>query len=45
LRERLDAHRDALLQRAGYRILRIPAALVARNLEAAVALVRCALRA
>ena len=39
----LDAHRDEQLQRAGYRVLRIPAALVTHNLAAAVALVRTAL--
>jgi very-short-patch-repair endonuclease len=44
-RARLDAHRDSVLQHAGYRVLRIPAALVTSNLEAAVALVRHALRA
>jgi very-short-patch-repair endonuclease len=42
-RARLDAHRDSILQRAGYRVLRIPAALVTSNLEAAVALIREAL--
>jgi very-short-patch-repair endonuclease len=42
-RARLDAHRDTILQRAGYRVLRIPAALVTHNLAAAVALVRAAL--
>ncbi len=42
-RAQLDAHRDSILQRAGYRVLRIPAALVTRNLEAAVALIREAL--
>jgi very-short-patch-repair endonuclease len=42
-RARLDAHRDRILQRAGYRVLRIPAALVTSNLEAAVALIREAL--
>ncbi len=43
-RQHLDAHRDEFLHRAGYRILRIPAALVTSNLEAAVALVRHAFR-
>ena len=42
-RERRDAHRDAQLLRAGYLVLRIPAALVTGNLAAAVALVRGAL--
>jgi very-short-patch-repair endonuclease len=42
-RAHLDAHRDTILQRAGYRMLRIPAALVTSNLEAAVALIRKAL--
>jgi very-short-patch-repair endonuclease len=44
-RARLDAHRDALLGSEGYRVLRIPAALVTSNLPAAVALVRAALNA
>jgi very-short-patch-repair endonuclease len=39
-RAQLDARRDRILQRAGYRVLRIPAALVTSNLEAAVALIR-----
>ncbi len=39
----LDAHRDSILERTGYRVLRLPAALVTRNLEAAVALTREAL--
>lgn len=42
-RAHLDAHRDSVLARAGYRVLRIPAALVTSNLEAAVALIRKAL--
>jgi very-short-patch-repair endonuclease len=42
-RQHLDARRDGFLQRAGYRVLRIPATLVTSNLEAAVALVRTAL--
>ena len=42
-RAHLDAHRDSILQRAGYRVLRIPAALVTSNLEAAVELIRAAL--
>jgi very-short-patch-repair endonuclease len=44
-RAQLDAHRDSILERAGYRVLRIPAALVTSNLEAAVALIREALAA
>jgi len=42
-RAHLDAHRDSILARAGYRVVRIPAALVTSNLEAAVALIRAAL--
>ena len=38
-----DAHRDAALARAGYRVLRLEAALVMRDIEAALALVREAL--
>jgi very-short-patch-repair endonuclease len=44
-RAHLDAHRDSILQRAGYRVLRIPAALVTSNLEGAVSLIREALGA
>jgi hypothetical protein len=33
-RARLDAHRDKHLQCVGYRVLRIPAALVTHNLAA-----------
>ena len=40
---RADAHRDAVLARAGYRVLRLEAALVMRDIEAAVALVRATL--
>jgi crossover junction endodeoxyribonuclease RuvC len=40
---RADAHRDAVLARAGYRVLRLDAALVMRDVEAAVALVRATL--
>jgi crossover junction endodeoxyribonuclease RuvC len=40
---RADARRDAVLARAGYRVLRLDAALVTRDVEAAVALVRAAL--
>jgi very-short-patch-repair endonuclease len=35
-----DARRDAVLARAGYRVLRLDAALVVRDIEAAVARVR-----
>ena len=38
-----DARRDSKLGRLGYRLLRIPAALVMGDLQAAVALVRAAL--
>lgn len=37
-----DARRDSKLHRLGYRVLRIPAALVTGDLQAAVALVRAA---
>jgi very-short-patch-repair endonuclease len=40
---RADARRDAALARAGYRVLRLDAALVARDIETAVAHVRQAL--
>jgi very-short-patch-repair endonuclease len=43
-RERQDARRDATLGRLGYRVVRIPASLVERNVEEAVARVREALR-
>ncbi len=38
-----DARRDRALQRAGWRVLRIDAELVVRDIDAAVALVRQAL--
>ena len=38
-----DARRDAVLARAGYRVLRLDAALVMRDLEGALARVRHAL--
>jgi very-short-patch-repair endonuclease len=38
-----DARRDAKLRRLGYRVLRLPAALVMNDLKAAVELVREAL--
>jgi len=44
-RETADARRDEALRRAGYRVLRLPAALVERDPEAAVARVREALAA
>jgi very-short-patch-repair endonuclease len=42
-RARLDARRDEHLRHAGFRVIRIPAALVASNIAAAVALIRAAL--
>ena len=42
-RVRLDAHRDEYLQRAGYRVVRIPSELLRSNPTLAVALVRAAL--
>jgi len=42
-RRRSDARRDKRLERAGYRVLRLPAALVLTNLTQAVAMVRAAL--
>jgi very-short-patch-repair endonuclease len=38
-----DAHKDRFLRRAGYRVLRLPAALVMRNLGDAVGQVKQAL--
>lgn len=40
-----DARRDRRLQRAGLRVLRLPAELVLRDIERAVELVRAALAA
>ena len=40
---RADERRDGVLARAGYRVLRLDAALVMRDIEAAVALVHAAL--
>jgi len=40
---RADTRRDAVLGRAGYRVLRLNAALVMRDIEGAVRLVRAAL--
>jgi very-short-patch-repair endonuclease len=42
-RRAADARRDAALQSAGYRVLRIDAQLVMQSLSATVALVRAAL--
>lgn len=42
LRRRVDARRDEKLRRLGYHVLRVDAALVLRQPEAAVALVRAA---
>jgi very-short-patch-repair endonuclease len=42
-RQRADARRDAFLRRCGYRVLRLDAELVMRDLAAAVAAVRAAL--
>jgi very-short-patch-repair endonuclease len=39
-RQVADARRDEALRRAGYRVLRLPAALVERDVESAVRLVR-----
>jgi very-short-patch-repair endonuclease len=44
-RQRADARRDKRLQRAGYRVLRLPAELVLGNLPRAVEQVRAALGA
>ena len=38
-----DARRDEKLRRAGYRVVRVPAELVLRAPDEAVAIVRCAL--
>jgi very-short-patch-repair endonuclease len=42
-RRSADARRDSKLRRLGYRVLRLPAALVMNDLKAAVELVRAAL--
>ena len=42
-RQRADARRDELLERSGYRVLRLPAELVLDNLPEAVQLVVAAL--
>ena len=41
---RADARRDAVLARAGYRVLRVPAVLVMQDIEAAVSRVQAALK-
>jgi very-short-patch-repair endonuclease len=41
-RARADARRDRVLERAGYRVLRLSEELVTRNLEMALARVRAA---
>jgi very-short-patch-repair endonuclease len=43
LRARADAHRDAVLARLGYRVLRLEAALVVRELPVALERIRAAL--
>jgi very-short-patch-repair endonuclease len=43
-RQRADARRDRALARAGYRVLRLEAAMVMRDLEGAVALVEAKIR-
>jgi very-short-patch-repair endonuclease len=42
-RARADARREAVLARSDYRVLRLDAALVARDIEAALSRVRAAL--
>jgi very-short-patch-repair endonuclease len=42
-RQRADARRDKRLERAGYRVLRLPAELVLSNLPEAVRLIAAAL--
>jgi len=42
-RARADARRDAALAGGGYRVLRLDASLVARDIEAAISCVRAAL--
>jgi len=44
-RRAADARRDKVLRRAGYRVLRVPAELVHRDLAGTVALVRAAVGA
>jgi len=45
LRRRADERRDRELARAGYRVIRVPAGLVIKNVAAVVAWVRAALAA
>ena len=42
-RERADTRRDVALERAGYRVFRIQASLIASDIEAALALIRALL--
>jgi very-short-patch-repair endonuclease len=42
-RSRADARRDAALERAGYRVLRIESSLILSDIEAALALIRALL--
>jgi very-short-patch-repair endonuclease len=42
-RQRSDARRDKRLERAGYRVLRLPAQLVLSNIAEALSLIRAAL--
>ena len=42
-RERADARRDAVLERAGYRVVRIEASLVVSDVEGALDRIRAAL--
>jgi very-short-patch-repair endonuclease len=44
-RQRHDERRDRALARAGYRVLRVPAGLVMRDLQAAVAMVAAGIEA
>jgi very-short-patch-repair endonuclease len=44
-RQRADARRDRAIERLGWRVLRVRAAMVERDLEAAVALVAAAIGA
>ena len=42
-RSRADARRDAALERAGYRVVRVEASLIESDVEAVLALIRAAL--
>ena len=44
VRARSDARRDAALERAGYRVVRLEASLIASDISGALALIRAALR-